>query len=888
MTIRRLYDIAVLRLRSLFRRNGVEHELDRELRFHLDEQVRENIAIGMTPDEARFAAMRSLGGFAQIQEECRDTRRTNWLETIWSDICYALRVLRRAPGFTAIVVVTLALAIGANSAIFSVVQGVLLRPLPFANADRLVRIYYNSETQPKFPLNPNDFADFRARNRTFESMAAMTRNDRQLAGAGDPVKLKAFAVTAGYFQMLGLRPAMGREFTSNDELPGRGRLTVLSDRLWRTRFASDPNILGRTLTLDSQPVVVVGVMPPGAQHPGNNFRAVADGDTVDLWFPFTFEDPNGRGAHYLDGIGLLKSGVTPTQANADLTAVLDGIKREFRSERGWHVYLIPLYQEMVGHSRRMLLVIFGAVGLLLLIACVNSANLLLARSTARAREIAVRTALGAGRQRIVRQLLTESLVIAFAGASLGILIAVSGVKALVALLPAGFPRAAEIRLDAGVLAFTVLAAVLTGLLFGIVPALAATRTDPQSGLREGGRGSTGGGRRARLRDFLVVAETSLACVLLIAAGLMLHSFINLLKSDPGFRPRHVLTAMVKLPGERYPGDESRTRFFQRLVDELESLPGVQAAGIGTDLPWTGYDGNADGFTVEGRPASYSETTTARMHVASPHYFQALGIPLLRGRTFNAADTATSPVVLMVNESMARRYWPDEDAVGKRITFREHPKDKDWFRIVGIVGNIRDQPEKNAVRPAFWMPHTQEPDRGVCLAVRAGGDPAPLARQVREELRRMDPELALADVQLMDQIATDSLATQRFVLFLVGLFALLALILATIGIYGVISYSVNQRMPEFGLRLALGATGPDLVRLILSQSARLSIAGAALGLLGAAAFAQVLGSMLYEVSGADPITFTGVAILVLSTAALAASLPARRAARVDPMTSLRAE
>jgi predicted permease len=888
MNLRRSLDILLHRTRSLFRRTSVEHDLERELNFHLQQQIEENIESGMNPTEARAAAHRALGGLAQIQEECRDMRRTQHLETLISDLRYAARVLRRAPGFIVTIVLTLAIAIGANSAIFSVVQGVLLKPLPFANAGRLVRIYYNSDAQPKFPLNPNDFHDYRARNRTFTSMAAITRSDAQLAGAGQAVRLRAFAVTAGYFELLGFRPALGREFTSDEEQPGHGRTAVLSDRLWRTRFHSDPAILGKTLTLDAQPVTVVGVMPPGTSHPGNNFHAVADGDTVDLWFPFVFEDRQDRGSHYMDGLGLLKEGVTPAQAQADLVSVLEGIRRETGSEQGWRVYLIPLFQELVGRTQRMLLVLFGAVGLLLLIACVNAANLLLSRSTARAREIAVRSALGAARGRILRQLLTESLVLAGAGAILGTALAYAGVRILVSLLPADFPRAAAIRLDSGVLCFTIITAMLTGLLFGLAPAISAARADVQQGLREGARGSTGGRRKSRLRDLLVVAETGLAGVLLVAAGLLLHGFVNLIRSDPGFQPQQVLTATVILPPKRYPKKEHRVRFFEQLMDHLETLPGVKAAGAGSDLPWTGYDGNADGFRVEGRSDSYSDHTTARYHIATSHYFEALGIPLRDGRFFDARDTAKGPFVLIVNETMARRYWPGEQAVGKRITFRGMPKESDWMRIVGVVGDIRDDPGSNSVRPAFWLPLSQETDRALSVAVRATSDPGPLARQLRESVARLDPDLAVSDLRFMTQVAEESVATQRFVLFLVGLFGAIALILAAIGIYGVISYSVSRRMPEFGMRMALGATGRDLTYLILGQSARLALIGMAAGLLFAASSVQVLESLLYEVRGLDPVTFLSVAILILATATLASAHPARRAAKADPMTSLRAE
>jgi predicted permease len=504
------------------------------------------------------------------------------------------------------------------------------------------------------------------------------------------------------------------------------------------------------------------------------------------------------------------------------------------------------------------------------------------------REIAVRSALGAARGRIIRQLVTESLVIALAAGALGTVLAVGGVRVLVAGLPAGFPRAGEIRLDSAVFAVTLLVAVLTGLIFGLVPAVTAARTDLQQSLREGGRGETGGGRQLRLRNFLVVGETGLACVLLIAAGLMLHSFVNLMRADSGFRPQQVLTASISLPLENYRSGAQRGHFHEQLLASLQSLPGVQAAGLGTDLPWTGYDENTGGFTVEGRPSEYNNKTTARYHAASPDYFRAMGIPLLHGRFFTGRDGQDAPKIIVVNETMAKRYWPGEDAVGKRISFNDKPQEKDWLQIAGVVGDVKDRPDSKEAQPAFWWPLAQVPFRDTSVAVRSNSDPALLANQVRVAVRQLDPGLAVADLRLMNDVADVAVARHRFTLFLVGLFAALALVLATIGIYGVISYSVNQRMQEFGMRMALGARPWDLMRMILVQGLRLSVLGTVIGLVGAAGLTQLLGSLLYGVGGRDPVTFAGVALLALGTTAFACYLPARRAADADPMRSLRAE
>ena len=660
-------------MRSLFRRADVERELDKELRFHLAQQIEENLALGMPPAEARFAALRTLGGVTQIQEECRDMRRTHLIEDVFRDLRQAARAFLRSPGFYVVIVLTMALSIGANSAIFSVVDGVLFRPLPYAKPDRLVRMFLSGADFPKFPLNPWDFRDYRDRSRSFESLAAYVHSDLQLTGAGQPVFLSGFAVTSRFFHVLGVNPAMGREFTVKDELPANRRVAILSNRLWRSRFGSRPDILGAKVLLDAAPFTVVGIMPPGVEHPGNAYRSVAYGDTVDVWTPFAFEgNPSQRGSHFLDCVARLKDGVTPAQAQAELSALMIQLGREHDGDRGWRVMAIPLHREIVGRSQSLLWILLGSVGIVLLIACVNAANLLLARAAVRQREIALRAALGAGRSRLIRQMLTESVLLSLTGAAFGALVAIAGVKALVSFLPADFPRASDIHVNAVMFVFALTIAIATGILFGLAPALQASKTDLVRSLHDGGRAVTSGSSSLRLRNILVASEVALACVLLIGAGLILRSFVNLLRTDPGFRSHHVLTADISLPFENYKTPQSVLRFYDRFTTRLASIPDVNVAGVASDLPWTGYDDNA-GFNIEGKKPPPGKEFHGRYHAASAGYFRALSIPLLEGRFFNAHDTTDGPLTIIVNRAMARLYWPGEDALGKRIAFEDNPK-----------------------------------------------------------------------------------------------------------------------------------------------------------------------------------------------------------------------
>jgi predicted permease len=884
---RRWLGVLWMRARSVFTSSRVERELEKELRFHLDQAIEEGRANGLSFDEARWAALRKLGGITQIEEECRDMRRTDFLENLARDLRYAARMLANSPGFTLVMVLTLALSIGATSAIVSVIEGVLLRPLPYRDPAKLVRVFTSSTQFPKFPLNPNDFKDFRSRLRSFESFAAYTRRDLQLSGTGEAIRLSGFAVTAGFFNVLGLNPAMGREFDTNDELPARGHVAIVSDKIWRTRMGARRDVLGQTILLNAEPYTVVGVMPPGVQHPGNMYHAVVYGDTVDVWTPFTFDDPH-RGSHYLDGIARLRPGVTAAQAQTEMNAAMQQLAREHPDgDSGWNVLVIPEHTELVGRSQRLLLVLLAAVALVLLLACVNAANLLLARATARQRELSVRAAVGASRPRLIQQLLTESVLLAAMGAVLGAVLAVAGVKALVALLPADFPRSGDIRVDAPVFLFTLLAAVGTGLFFGMVPALHGSRTDLREPLHEGGRSAMSSRGTLRLRSSLVVSEVTLACVLLIGAGLMLRSFVNLLRTDPGFRPEQTVTASISLPQATYKDGKTRTRFHEELLDKLGRLPGVIAVGASSDLPWTGWDDNAGGMTIQGEAPPPRQHFHARYHAATPGYFQALGIPTLRGRAFDDHDTADSQKVLIINEAMAR-FWQHGHALGGRITFEDHPKEKDWMTVVGIVGNVKDAPKNAAAEPGFWWPMRQGPFLDFSIAIRSNLEPKVVADRLRAAAGELDPNLAVSDVRTMKEVAAGAYATSRFALLLVGLFAALALVLAAIGTYGVIAYSVNQRIHEFGVRMALGARPSDVVRSVLINGMKLAVAGTLLGTVLGLALSRLLGNLLYEVSPADPVAIGATCVITIVVAALACYVPAMRATRANPMAALRAD
>jgi predicted permease len=809
------------------------------------------------------------------------------MQSLWQDLRYGARMLLKNPGFTAIAIITLALGIGANTAIFSVVNGVLLKPLPYRDPEQLIRVFERSQSQPKFPMAIGNFQDYREQSSTLTGLALYTRQDLELSRDDRPERLAALRVTAGFFDVLGVQPQLGREFRREDELPDNNQVVILSHGLWQRRFNGDPSIIGQAVTLSGRPFTVVGIMPRGLQHVGGDYRSMPHGESVDAWWPIGMRPQAGRGAHFCNAIGRLKPGVSPAQADTDFNVIAGRLAQQFpNTNQGWSIAIQPLHEEIVGRARAMLLVLFGAVFFVLLIACVNVANLLLTRATVREREIAVRAALGGSRWRIVRQLLTESLILAAIGGAVGVLLAQWLIGALDVIGPEQLPRLQVVSIDGRILLFAFALTLLTGVLFGLAPALQAGQVSLNELLKEGGRGGAGR-RQRRLRDALVIAEVALALVLLVGAGLLLRSFLKLQTADPGFDPERVLTASLSLPGSRYSDAPKVVAFQQQLVERLAALPGVQSVGLTSDLPWTGYDENA-GFNIENKTFPPNQGPSARYHYVSSDYFRTVGVPLVAGRFFNNADRRETQPVVLINQSMAERYWPGESAVGKRITFSFQPTERNWLTVVGVVGDVKDFPHSPGAQPAFYWPMAQVINREAILAVRTRTAPASLAEAVRNEVRALDKDLPLADIAELEAIAAKAVGGQRFTLWLVGLFALTALTLAAIGVYSVLSYLVALRTHEIGVRMALGAQRGDVLRLIIGQGMTSALVGVALGLAGSLALTRWMKNLLFEVSTTDPLTFALIALSLAGVALVACWIPARRATKVDPMTALRFE
>ncbi|HKV61654.1 MAG TPA: ABC transporter permease [Candidatus Acidoferrum sp.] len=873
-------------LRSLFHRNTVERELDQELRFHVERQVRENISAGMTLEEARHAALKDFGGVEQFKEECRDERRVNLIETLLQDARYALRTLIKNPGFAFFTAAILAVGIAANTAIFSIADTVLLRPLPYRDASRLVMIW-DDATSYGFPRDtpaPGNFADWRSRNEVFEDVAAASFGGSfNLTGDGRPEEITGRGVTANLFSVLGASPSLGRDFRVEDDVPGAAGVVILSHGLWIRRFAGDAAVIGKEIVLNNKKYNVVGVMPRGFQFPDRE---------VQLWVPaqFTKETLANHGSHFLEVVARLKPGVSLQRANANLTAIAQKLADEFPDSNAQvGAFAVPLREELAGDLRLAILVLLGAVCFVLLIACANVANMLLARATGRKRELAMRLALGATRGRIVAQLLTESILLALLAGAAGLLLSLSGTQFLSHLIPQGFSPLVGTGIDRRVLLFTIAVSVTTGILFGILPALRISRLNLVGSLKQGGGQSGVGSGGQRLRDMLVVAEVALAIVLLTGASLMIRSFENLTHLDPGFRPDHVLVMRTSLPRPKYGDFVQRTSFYTQVLSRVNSIPGAIAAGYTTWVPLTN-PGGATGITIEGRPQpGPGQTLVPNARIISSDYIRAVGMKFIEGRLFGRQDGSQTPLVALINQTMARNYWPGEDPVGKRFKKGSYQEASPWITIAGIVGDVHQAGLDLPARPEMYLPYQQQeffsPD---WLAVRTSGDPMHLAETIRQEIWAVDKEQPVAGMTLLEDLVDENLAPRRIQASLLGGFAGLALLLATLGIYAVLSFAVTQRTQEIGIRVALGAHRSDVLRMVLSQGLKLFMVGAGLGLVAALALSRTLAHLLYGLSVTDPISFVAVIFLLGGVTLLACYIPARRATRVDPLVALRYE
>jgi putative ABC transport system permease protein len=805
------------------------------------------------------------------------------MDTLRQDLQYTLRKLLRAPAFTAIAVVTLALGIGANSAIFSLVNAVVLRPLPFRDPDALVRLIPRDLSGEGDTFSPLNYRDIRDGSRSFSDLVALNAVTYNLTDTGEPERLSGGNVTANFFSMLGARAQIGRLFQKGDDEAAAARTVVLSDGFWHRRFGGDPSVVGRTIVLDGDVYTVIGVAPASFDYP----------EHAELWTPLVFDatmlNPLNRSMVYLEVIGRLQPGVSLDAARMELATIMHRLDQEYPAyNTGLTAFPRPLHQQIVGDVRTKLLVLFGAVGFVLLIACANVASLLLSRAATRESEIAIRTALGASRRRLVRQLLTESVVLASLGAGVGLLLASWAVALFVKFGPRDIPRLDQVHLDGTVVAFTVLVAIVTGVVFGLAPALAIARPDIERSLREGGRGGQMRPGSQRARTMLVVSELALALMLLIGAGLLIKSFYNLERVEPGFRPDHLLTFGLSLPEKKYANDTTQRAVTAALLERLRQVPGVRSAAEISFLPLTGANFTIN-FDVQGRPRRVpGEEQDAEIRSVSPEYFSTMGIPLVKGRTFTPEDRDDTPQVALINREFARLYFPGENPIGRRI-------DLGWGYngvrqggvVVGVVGDVKQSGLDHDVVPEFYMPFAQRPMSVVNVVLRTASDPEALATAARAAVREVDPELPLYRVRAMQEIVGASVAQPRFYTMLLVVFAGVALALAAVGTYGVISYGVVQRSHEIGIRLALGAQPADVQRLVVGQGARLAAGGLAIGIGAALLLGRVMSSLLFGVSASDPLTFVAVAIVLGGVALLASWIPARRASRLDPVRTLRA-
>jgi len=853
-----------------------------ELRQHLDDQYRELRAAGASHDDA-------LRAMADDVSAVRSKRFGLRPELIAADVRYAFRTLRRNPGFAIVVLLTLALGIGANAAIFSVVNGVLLRPLPYRDADRLMVIWGDLKRPGlnDIPASAGEYVDYRDRSHAFEQVAAYDTVGFNLTGGGEPERVDGAIVSTTFFSLLGASAQVGRTLVADEDQPGRDDVVVLSHSLWTRRFNANPAIVGQTIPVDGRPAQVVGVMPAAFQFPERS---------IEIWKPFLLDaealSDNNRGSHGYAALARLKAGISRQQAQSDLNAVTAAFKADHPSNyrNGFGTTLRPLQEEIVGDTGRPLIVLLGAVAVVLLIACANVANLLLARAASRRKEIALRTALGATRGRLVRQLITESVLVSAIGGLIGLGLAAWGVDLLIASAPDSIPRIQEVGVDARVAGFTALMSLATGLVFGLVPALRASRAPLNDALKEGGRAG-GGGVHGLAGRALVVSEVALSLVLLIAAGLLIHSFTRLQDVAPGFDSSRLLTFRLSLPESRYTTFQKGQSFFDEFFSGLRRSPGVRGVAAINALPFSGLGGSRS-FHIEGREEKRPEDQTEeQLRIVTDGYFAVMGIPIVAGREFTDRDALNQPRVAVVNDAMAKKHWPHESPIGRRVSFSTD--EPHWYEIVGVAGNIKHRTLEAADRPELYVPYRQPLFAGwtvrpMYVIARTSADPASTVAIARHEVARVDRDQPISDVRTMDERIGRSLSSRRFSMVLLALFAGLALTLAAVGIYGIVAYSVTERTHEIGVRVALGAQRRDVMAMVVGQGMAMTLVGTAIGVAASAALARLMSSLLFGVSAVDPATFVAIPLLLIAVALAACYVPARRAMRVDPLQTLRAE
>ena len=870
------------RIGAALRRRRLDGETRAEMDFHLDMETAAGIRRGLSAEEAARQARLRAGSVAAGVEAVRDERGLGFLDGTLTDLRQALAALRRQPGFAAVACTTLALAVAMSALIVAIADGVLRRPLPYPEPDRLVRVFEHSPRNPRWPMSIGNYLDIRRSNRTLEGLALYTRSDVELMHGERPEHLVAVAVTDTFFPTLGVRPALGRNFAERD-LREAARVVILSHRLWATRFERDPLVVGRTIRIDREPWTVIGVMAEGFQHVGGSYRSPLQGDTVAIWRPLAVDLPgNGlRNWHFTNAVGRLEAGITVPQASDDLNVVMAELRAQFPGpNEGVQIQVESLAQAVTASSRSTVRLLLLAGALVLLVACVNVAGLSVARVLARRQELAVRQALGARSWRLVRAVLSENLLVGAIGGAAGLALAAALLPALRALMPADFPRLHEVRLSATVVGFAVLGALAASLAGGLLPALGQSRRDAQSGLADDSRAASGSRGTRRLRSGLVVTEIALACLLCVAATLLVRSAAELGARDHGFEADGVLSFSLALPAVTYSEPERVAQLYDELIRGWSALPGVRATGIATNVPWTGYNENTS-FDLVGRQAPEGDSPQARFQAASPGFFRALGMRLLQGRVVDDRDRPSSRPVVVVNETLARRWFPAGDAVGQRLDIWGEPRE-----IVGVVADVRDDPAAEGAEPGFWWPLSQQPFRNVRVVLRTGGDPLSLAGPAAGVLRRLDAELPASEVRTLEDVAAQALSERRFALWLFEAFAVLALALAAFGIYGLLAHDVQQRRRELGIRMAMGATRASVARMVMANGARLGMAGIVLGLLAAPAALGALSALLFGVTTGDPASLLAAPMILGGVAVVASAVPAWHASRAEPLAALR--